>query len=315
MSNFVRLAMAALVFWSAGAAQAKAQTPTEIVVAPIPSTDMVPFYWALQQKLFAKAGLDVKVSVATSGAASMQAVIGNGADIGISNTLALVTAHGKNIPIVLVAAGSQYRSDVVNDLLVKLPDNSANTAKDMEGKTVAVTGLHDLFGIAVQNWIGQNGGDPSKVNFIEMPSAMMQPALEARRVDFAAAYEPFLGTMLRSGAVKRFAAPFDSIAPTFMSTAWFAMGPWAAQHRDAVIAFSRVMSVAAKYVDGHYSELIPLVSQFTKLSPETLRGMSRIYDAPNLDPARLQPIINTAFKVKEIPSAFNASEMLFAGVP
>ncbi len=39
------------------------------------------------------------------GAASMQAVIGKAADIGVSNTLALVTARGKNIPIVAVAAG------------------------------------------------------------------------------------------------------------------------------------------------------------------------------------------------------------------
>src|SRR5580698_4018961 len=181
MKNVVRIALGALVLWSAAAAHAQAQTRTAIVVAPIPSTDMTPFYWAVQQKLFEKAGLDVSVSVATSGAASMQAVIGKAADIGVSNTLALVTARGKNIPIVVVAAGSMYRSDILNDLLLKTPDNPAKTGKDMEGKTVAVTGLHDLLGIAVQSWIAQNGGDPSKVNFVEMPSAMMQPALDAHR--------------------------------------------------------------------------------------------------------------------------------------
>jgi NitT/TauT family transport system substrate-binding protein len=313
MTRLVRSVIAALVLWVGAAAGVGAQTRTAIVVAPIPSTDMTPFYWALQQKLFEKAGLDVTVSVATSGAASMQAVIGKAADIGVSNTLALVTARGKNIPIVVVAAGSMYRSDILNDLLLKTPDNPAKTGKDMEGKTVAVTGLHDLLGIAVQSWIAQNGGDPSKVNFVEMPSAMMQPALDAKRVDFVAVYEPFVSTMLRNGAYKQFAAPFNSIAPSFMSTAWFAMGPWASEHKAAVATFNRVMSQAAKYVDAHYEEQLPLIAQFTKLPIETLKGMSRVYDAPSLDPATLQPLINTAFKAKEIPAMFNASDMVFAG--
>lgn len=304
-----------LILTMGGAAHAQTAARTQIVVAPIASTDMTAVYWAKDQGLFEKAGLDVTIQQTPTGAASMQAVIGGAAQVGYGNTLALSTAHGKGIAVALICPGAQYRTNLPHAVLLAAADSPAKTPKDVEGKTVAVAGLHDLLGISVVTWMNANGVDPTKVNFVEMPPATMQAALQAKRVDFAASYEPFLSASVKSGVARVFAKPYDAIGNNFLTGAWFVMEPWAAQHKEATLAFARVLDQAAQYVNGHYDDLIPLISQVSKLPPETLQNMVHLYTPPKLDASAIQLVVNAAYKAKEIPAQFNAADMLLPGAP
>jgi NitT/TauT family transport system substrate-binding protein len=276
---------------------------------------MVSIYYAVQQGLFEKAGLDVTIAQAPTGAASMTAVVGGAAQIGYSNSLALSTAYGKGIPVRLLSPGAQYRTNIPHAVLLAPTDSPLRTAKDLEGRTVAVAGLHDLLGISVATWLEKNGADPSKVKFVEMPPSTMQAALDAKRVDAAASYEPFLSAATRSGTARVFAKPYDAIGNGFITGAWFTLAPWANEHRDAAIKFAQILDQAATYVNTHYDDLLPLISQVSKLPPETLRSMVKLYTPPRLDPATLQPIVDAAARAKEIPSAFRAADMILPGVP
>jgi NitT/TauT family transport system substrate-binding protein len=288
---------------------------TSIVVAPIASTDMSAVYWAKQQGLFDKAGLDVTIQQTPSGAASMQATVGGAAQIGYNNTLALAVAHGKNIPVQLIAPGAQYRTNLPHALLLVASTASIKTPKDVEGKIVAVPGLRDLLGISTVLWLTQHGVDASKVNFVEMPPALMQAALQAKRIDLAATYEPFQSATIQSGVAKIFAKPYDAIGNGFLTGSWFVMTPWANQHHDAVIAFARVLDAATTYIDEHHSDLLPLISTVSNLPIDTLSRMTMTYTPPRLDPSQLQLVIDAATKGGQLATPFAATDLIFPGAP
>jgi ABC-type nitrate/sulfonate/bicarbonate transport system substrate-binding protein len=163
-------------------------------------------------------------------------------------------------------------------------------------------------------WLQKNGIDPNSVKFVEIPPAAMVAALDAKRVDAMATYEPFVGSAQVAGA-RLFAKPYEAIAPTFLTGLWFGNTAWLNAHKDAVRAFNRVITRADQYVNTHYDELAPLIAQVTKLPPETLRTMVHLYTPPTLEPAALQPVIDAAARAKEIPAAFPATDMIFPGTP
>ena len=316
MNPFVKLIAAGILILTSGAAALAQPAPrTAIVLAPIGSSDMAAAFYAVQQGMFEKAGLDVTIQQAATGAASMVAVLGGGAQVGYGNSLALSTAHAKGIPIVLLSPGAQYNTNAPHAVLIVAADSTLKTPKDLEGHIVAVAGLHDLLTVSVNLWMEKSGVDASKVKFVEMPPGSMLPALQAKRVDAAVSYEPFLSSAVGTGAAKVYAKPYDAIGNGFLTGAWFTLGPWASQHREAAIRFAQILDQASQYVDAHYDDLIPLISQFSKLPPETLHKMVKVVVPPTLTAAALQPVVEAAVRAHEIPASIRAGEMIFPGVP
>jgi len=308
------LAVAALVGAASVPTLAQPTARTAIVVAPIGASDMAAVYYAVQQRLFERARLDVTISAVPSGGASLVAVVGGAAQIGFANTLALVTARTKGIPVVLLTPGAQYDPARPNTVLIVAADSALKAPKDLEDRVVAVTGLHDFLTVAVSLWLTKNAADPARVKFVEMPPGTMLPALAAKRIDAAVSYEPFLSSALGTGA-KVFGKPFDAVGTGFISGAWFALGPWANAHRDAVIRFARILDQASQYADAHYDDLIPLIATFSKLPPETLHQMVPDHVPPTLTATAVQPVIDAAARAHEIAAPFPAAEMIFPGVP
>ena len=302
----------------AGFAPARAQTPAPpllpVVVAPILSTDQVSVWYAKQQGWFAQAGLDVTIQQVPTGNAALTAVLGGAATFGYTNPLSLIEAHVKGAPLQAVAPGVLYRPLVPHAAVLVPGDSTLKTPKDLEGKTIAVAGLHDLLGMSILYWMDKNGVDPSKVKFVEIPPATMSAALDQKRVDAIGTYEPFLSAAQVNGA-KLFAKPYDAIGPRFETGVWFANTAWLKDHRDAALAFNRVIVQADQYVNTHYDELVPLIIQVTKLTPETLKTMVKLYTPPSLSAPLFQPVIDAAYKEHEIATTFNAQDMFFPGVP
>lgn len=316
MNVFGRLLAAGILILASGAT-GLAQTParTAIVLAPIGSSDMAAAYYAVQQGMFERAGLDVTIQPAPTGAASMVAVLGGGAQIGYGNSLALSTAHAKGIPVMLLSPGAQYNTNLPHAVLIVANDSTLRTPKDLEGHVVAVAGLHDLLTVSVNLWMEKNGVDASTVKFVEMPPGTMLPALQAKRVDAAVSYEPFLSSSVGAGAARVYAKPYDAIGNGFLTGAWFALAPWIAQHHDAAIRFAQILDQASQYVDAHYDDLIPLIATFSKLPPETLHKMVKVNVPPGLTPGALQAVVDAAAKAHEIPASFKAAELILPGVP
>src|SRR5581483_2677156 len=125
----------------------------------------------------------------------------------------------------------EYTSTAPFAKILVLPDSGIATAKDLNGKTVAVTGLHDLLSLSARAWIDKNGGDPATVKFVEVPPATMPAALQQKRVDAVALFEPYVSAAEAAGA-KEIGAPYDAVSTHFMTACWFGDADWIKEHRD-----------------------------------------------------------------------------------
>lgn len=275
------------------------------------TADAAPFFYARRQGLFAKAGLDVTATIVRSGSIATQAVIGGSAQIAQTNVFTVVLAHAHGIPLILIAPGGQNNPASPNLELFVARNSPIKTAKDLEGRTLGVTSLHDQQSLGARALIEAAGGDLTKVKFLELPQSAMLDAVVAGRVDGFIAYEPFRSADEASGEVRSIGAPFDAISKQPMIyTAWSALRPWVEQNRVAVGRFAGVMRAASAYTNAHYDEVMPLMAATAKIPLESLQKMHRPRDATELSPSDVQPVIDAAAHFKEISAPFPAQDIV-----
>jgi len=286
---------------------ADAQNGPKIKVATTPIDLGAEALYANDLGLFKKAGLDVDVTVLTSGTAVAAAVAGGSIDIGQANLVSLASAHAGGLPFVVVAPAGYYTSKAPTTVLIAAANSPLKNAKDLNGKTIAVVALRDITQVGASSWLVQNGADLSSVKFIEAPQPAVCTAITAGRADAGVVSEPYLSIALTNGC-RILAACHDSIAKDFLVGAWFSTGTWADEHQDAVRRFRAVIAETARWANAHHDESARILEKYTKLSLPP--GMKRVPFAEKTDPAQMQPLIDAAAKYGTLKAPFPAAELL-----
>jgi NitT/TauT family transport system substrate-binding protein len=295
---------------AAATSSARAQARTAIVVSTTTPSDTLPFFYARDHGMFERAGIDITTQISPSGANSLVALVGGAVEVGYVNTLSLSEAHVKGIPVEAIAPGGEYNTNRPHAKLLVLPDSPIKTARDLEGKVVSVTGLHDLLAVSVKAWLDKNGADPNDVRFVELSAPAMYAAMTEHRVDAIAVYNPFMAAAEANGA-RDLGKPYDAIATSFLTAAWCANANWVAAHRPAALAFAKVIHDAAAYTNPHYNDLIPFIAAFSKTEVATLEKMQPVLVPPAVTAADIQPLIDVSAKYKELATAFPARDEIF----
>jgi NitT/TauT family transport system substrate-binding protein len=290
------------------------QSLASITVAGVPEESATPALWARQAGLFRRAGLDVSIEPLNSGSAIAAGVAGGSYAIGKSSLVSLIIAHAKSIPFVLVAGGGLYDSRNPNFGLVVKADSPIKTAAELNGKSVAVSALNDLYTIGTKAWMDKNGGDSSTIKLLELPISAVGDAIAAGRVDAGGLIDPELQTAIDAGKVKWLARDFDAIAPRFMYTGWFTTTDYLAKNRSTVEGFVRAMGEASAFVNAHPADTVDVLAKFSAMDPARIAKMHRISYATALDPRLVQPMIDACAKYKVIPAAFDAKDMIATGL-
>jgi len=115
---------------------------------------------------------------------------------------------------------------------------------------------------------------------------------------------------IAGGTSKTLADPLAAIANEFLVSAYIARSDWASRHRDVVRTFARVMAAATAYVNAHFAETGPLVSELTKVPLPDVAKMNRSIGGTKLDASLIQPCIDVAAKYGAIEHSFPARELL-----
>jgi NitT/TauT family transport system substrate-binding protein len=301
------LALAVLV--AAGAPRpAPAQSPpAPLRVATTPIDIGAQVLWAKDAGFLKRAGVDADITLINNGAAIAAAVASGAVDIGQANLVSLATAHERGLPFVLIAPGGFYTSSEPTTALVVARSSPVKTAKDLIGKTIAVSGIKNITQVGASAWLDQNGADPSKVSWIELPFPQMAPALAAGRVDAAVIAEPELSEATAANA--RVLAPvYSAVAQEFLIGAWFARADWVKAHPDQVKRFAAAIAETSRWANAHHAESAQILQKYTKqsVSPAT----KRVRWAERLDAAEAQPLIDASAKYTVIKASFPAAEMI-----
>jgi NitT/TauT family transport system substrate-binding protein len=288
---------------------ADASPPVVLRVSSSPDDDATPVLWAEKTGLFRQAGLDVTITPAGNGATVTAAVMVGALEIGKSSMLPIVLAHARGLPLTIVAPGGLHLSPIESGILVPR-DSPIRNAHDLEGKIVSVPALNDLQWLSAHAWIDQNGGNSKNVQFVEEPGSSVGVALDAGRIAAGTLANPIYGQDMATGRYRTLGQPVDAIGKRFMISAWFANVNFVAKNPDAVRKFGEIMVRAEAYVAAHHDETVDLIAKFSGVEPATIRAQPRSAYATSLDPALVQPMIDTAARYGSIPSRFDAAELI-----
>ncbi|HEV8021929.1 MAG TPA: ABC transporter substrate-binding protein [Candidatus Lustribacter sp.] len=289
---------------------ASAQTPVTLRIGVSPIEPAAEVYYAKDMGFFAKAGLDVEIQSMQGSSLIVAAIVGNTIDIGFDTLDTLAAQHLKGIPLVIIAPTHDYVSPATirTQALVVTANSPIQQAKDLNGKTIAVSTLHSLADLGARVWIDQNGGDSTTVKFTEIPFPAIPGALDAGRVDAAWVVEPFVTVARKNDRVLFYG--FDGIAKHFIVGAWVATQQWANDHADAVRRFAAVIHDTAVWANKNPQLSADILAKYVKIDPAVIATMARNHYAEQLTPALMQPLIDAAAKYNAFKT-FPAQELIF----
>lgn len=296
---------------SASTAGALAQSgPARLRVGTVASDSFAGAYFAQDMGFFQKAGLAVEVQTLNNGSAVSAAIVGGALDIGSATPITVANAVARDVPIVIIAAGGLSTAKAPNTLLVVAQNSSVRVAKDLEGKTVAVTGLRALADGGVDVWLAKNGVDPARVPRLEMIGGAMAAALERGTVTAALMNEPARSVALKTGNFRVIGDPFSAIAPQVLTATWYTTAAFLQQSPDVVKRFQSAIAGAQHWANAHHNESAPILAKYANTDADIIRGMVRCAFAEQLRASDLQPELDSAFKFGIIPKVMKATDLI-----
>lgn len=294
---------------------AGAQSTATIRLGTVTVEEAAVVYYAQTRGFFKQAGLDVAFTTFPNGGAVSQALLGGALDVGVTNSGSLASAHSRGLPMVLVQCGALYSPASPIAYLVVGPNTGIKTAKDLSGKTVAVSTLRDMVQASTMAWIDANGGDAKTVNFVEIPTIAQAPAIAQGRIQGGVIVEP-LYTQNKSSVVAlgRVYEAMNNRHP-FQTLGVVANKNWVDNNGALARRTSFAIRAAARWANRNHADCAPLLAQFTKISQDVIASYPRIAFAESNSSALVQPVVDMLSRYGFLPNGgFDAASVFAPGV-
>ncbi|WP_345396007.1 ABC transporter substrate-binding protein [Nonomuraea salmonea] len=176
--------------------------PAKVNAGVIAIVDTAPIHLGKAKGFFTEQGIDLTITPVAGGAASVSGVVSGQFQFAFGNTTSLLTAKQQGLDVKVVANGVSSTGEQGEDfsaVLVK-PDSPIRTAKDLAGKKISVNQLKNIGDTTVRASVRKAGGDPSGIEFVELPFPDAPAALQGDRVDAIWVVEPFVSQAISQGA-------------------------------------------------------------------------------------------------------------------
>src|SRR5215218_7222257 len=243
--------------------------PATLRVGVIPIADVAPLYLGMKKGFFKQEQLTIKPQLAEGGAAITPAVLSGDFQIGFSNTISLLIAASKDLPVEIISQGvlaGKTEEQAWADLLV-LKNGPIKDPKDLEGKTIAVNTLENICEVTIKASLEKEGVAVDTLKFTEVPFPDMNAALEAGRVDAACQVEPFV-SQGKAGKARGIDPFYVRTAPDLTVATYFTSTKYAQENGDVVDRFVRAMNKSLDYAQAHPDETRAVLTTYTPIPKE-----------------------------------------------
>jgi NitT/TauT family transport system substrate-binding protein len=315
IGKVLRRVFAALILMaplaSAGAVSAQSTlSPIRIGTA---SSDLgAQVFYASDLGYFRNVGLQATISPISGGPTIMAAVASGDLDVGWGNAIDVTVAHTRGIPITIIATATvEDQSDPGTGILAVTNASGLKTAKDLNGKTIALLSLRNFTELATRNFIDKNGGDSKTVHFVELPYSEMPAALQAGRIDAAVLDNTADPTLGKPGdPLHVLSAVFFTVAPRLEGAVWYSTTTWVASHRQQAKAFVTAMKQTAEWANVHHDESATVLAAHIARTVDQIKGGKRVIYGTDISPALLQPELDLAFKYGLLAQPVQARDVI-----
>ncbi|MFC5929444.1 thiamine biosynthesis protein [Cryobacterium melibiosiphilum] len=213
-----------------------ALTPVTVgVLAIAPSVAM---QYGIDEGIFEEHGLDLTLQTGQGGAAMLPAVYAGSMDFAVGNPLSVMVAVDKGLEMQIVTgySNSKAEGDDINGVVVR-SDSGIESFADLENKTVSVNAVSTQGDLTIKESTAIDGGDPSLINFNEMPFPDMEAQLAASNTDAIWLPEPFLSKALASEDFTLIGYPNQQALPGLPTMVTFTSAKYAADNADTLAKF------------------------------------------------------------------------------
>ncbi len=251
---------------------------------------------AQKHGIYAKNGIDPKISFFNTGAELIPALQGGSIDVLLSIPGIGMTAMERGIDLVPIFQDEIAQAKPPSSSSVQVLDSSPiKTLADLRGKKVGVGSLSTQNTIGVKMLLDQAGVDPASVSFSEIPFPAMANALKAGHVDAVVPVDPFT-TNLRLNGGRVLVYNYSASIPEQPLGVWFTKGSIVKSNPKAIEAFTKSMKEAIDYLNADETRARDEIADFIKIDRTMLNSMPVIGWDYRVKPDRWQAVIDMMVK-------------------
>ena len=259
-------------------------------VGHLPIADCGQLFVALDQGFFRQEGLEVDARVFPSGVKALEALGTGDVDVAYAAIAPVILARARGLDFVAITGGPAEDATHAEHAILVAKDGPVRTAKDLEGKNVAIVAFRSIDEPFVKEWLEKEGADASKVTLTEVPFPQMEAVLLSNRVAAVAAIEPFVTLARRNGKTRVLAQNYVKVSPITEIGSYNARAQSFTTNEAALAKFQRAMARATAYANEHPDEVRSIVARHAKLDPAVAGEMTLPLYTPRLTPERVAAV-------------------------
>lgn len=282
---------------------------TKINVGVIPIVDTAPIWLGKKKGFFAAEGLDINIQSTTGGAASIPGVVAGSYDFAFGNYVSVMVAKDKGLDLKYVANGNSTGGTPDFGAVIVPKDSPVKKPADLAGKTVGVNNLANIGDTTIRSVVEKDGGDASKIKFVEVAFPDAEAAVKNKQVDAAWILDPFLDSAVANGA-RVVTFNYSAFDPNLDVAGYFTTGDTIKNNPKEVKEFTTAMNKSLVYAQAHPDEVRQIVTTYTKMTADQLKTMVLPVYRVDFNKAAMKKLGDAALKYGTIKSAPDLNAML-----
>lgn len=250
MQTILFMVGAAALLATATAAPAQELTPVSIGFPP--AVDFLPAYVAKENGCLAEKGMDATMTVIPISNNIPPALMSGSLQIGATTPTTLLPTVENGLDLKAISGSSRVLKGKEGISVVTSPAFTATSAQDFIGKKVGVPGIMSVGDLMFRKWLKDQGVDPGKITFIEVPFPRMMEMMSSSNVDAVVATEPVRSLLVARGLGQR--APFEyhsAVIADSLLTFWIATNDWATAHPQLVAGFKACIASGIDWIHAN----------------------------------------------------------------
>jgi NitT/TauT family transport system substrate-binding protein len=263
----------------------------EVTAISVAETAGVPsafLSYGVEQGIFRKHGLDVKVQTGAGGAAAIPSVVSGDNQFAGSNVVSVILAANKGLPIKVIAPGTFASEDAEQDfsgLMVR--DREIESAQELEGTKMAVNTVKNVAELLGREAVARTGADPSTLRMTEVDFPEMQDVLAQGDVASAFLIEPFV-TAAQAAGQEVLLRPYTTIKPGLQVGSYVTTESYIEENEEIVDDFAVAQAETARAVEQNEQDFREFLQREAKLPAEAAKNINLPVWKAESDPASIE---------------------------
>ncbi len=247
---------------------------TQVTVGILPTVDLAPLMYAIEEGIFEEHGLEVETRVTSGGSEAIPALLAGDVDFIFSSYIPILLAQQSGLDVIVASGSHSNTPGAETPSGVWTTEGSGiETMADLKGKTISVNALGSVAELLVVAALDEVGLSSSDYSLLEIPFPDVPGALDQNRVDASWVAEPSRTTIVQDLGGTFVGSEEDaevmSISETFQNFPIAGYGARGNEDPAVLKAFHEAMAESLEVLAGDPDIARELAPGYTKI-PENL---------------------------------------------